>query len=213
MSACLTALLFIAGIFTLAQDTEKKSSEPAPRDAAIEAWRIEMNYVRANRPSRVNGFLVGSGGGMIGSIVTKLALTNIDTDAFACAVVEPVKADESYSAFVNAKEGQAWSMTNVQVEQYAYPIMAMVKSSNGQSFTIYPALLKAKINIKAGDVLHSGKYAIETTRQIKAGETFPVLIVSDSVLSAEAAKGAVEGSDSKPLFAAFPDTSSVPNQQ
>jgi hypothetical protein len=30
MSACLTALLFLAGIFTLAQDTEKKSSEPAP---------------------------------------------------------------------------------------------------------------------------------------------------------------------------------------
>jgi hypothetical protein len=49
----------------------------------------------------VNGFLVGGGEGMMGTIVIKAGLSSISSDAFTCTLVKPVEADsEGWSAFV-----------------------------------------------------------------------------------------------------------------
>lgn len=171
--------------------------------AALEVWRVEMDYVKANRPSKVNGFLVGSASGKMGTIQTRKKFASIDIDAFSCALAESVASGEEWSAFVN--ENRAWTMSNVQLGKFAYPILAMVKSSNGMVFTIVPAVLKAKINIEPGAVLHSSGYVIESDRSIKTGDTLYVLMVGDNILSAEAIEGAKEGNESKPRFTAFPE--------
>lgn len=164
------------------------------QSAAVDAWQIEMAYVKANKPHRVNGFLVGSGEGSLGSIVLKKAISKIESDAFTCALFEPVTADQKWSAFV--KGNQSWSMSNVQVGQFAFPIVAMVKTPTNRTFTIFPATLRAKLEIKAGSAMTSGEYVIEAERSIKAGDTFPVLIVGNNILSVEATGG-------KPWFTAL----------
>jgi len=166
----------------------------------IEAWRIMMDYVKNNKPHMVNGFLVGSGGGMMGNIVVRKDLSNIDSDAFICTPVKQLKAGETISAFVT--QSHSLSMGNVKLKQFAYPFVAMVKSSNGEAFTIFPAVLKAKIDIKTGNVMHLKGFAIETKRPIKAGDKIPVLVIGDNILSVDAVKR-TDGSEDMPWFTAF----------
>jgi hypothetical protein len=168
-------------------------ADNAQLSAAVDAWQIEMAYVKANKPQHVNGFLVGSGGGAMGSIVLKKALSKIESDAFTCTLLKPVTADQKWSAFV--KDNQSWSMSDVQVGQSAFPIVAMVKTSTDKVFAIFPATLRATTEIKAGAAVTSKDYVITAARAIKAGDTFPVLIVGHNILS-------VEATDGKPWFTA-----------
>jgi hypothetical protein len=171
--------------------------------AAIDAWRIEMAYVKANRPHRVNGFLVGSGGGTMGTIVLKKGLSSIDGGAFTCTLLKPVVAGEEWSAFVMGSQSR--SMSNVEMGQFAYPILAMITVSGGKVFTVVPATLRAKIDINLGAVLHSKGYAIETKHPVKAGDTIPVLVVGDNIVSVDPLEGTNETDRSKPWFIASPE--------
>lgn len=200
-------VLVLCAITCQAQGLKKKSDgkiqKTSPyQSAAIDVWRVEMDYVKVNKPQMVNGFLVGSGGGVMGTIGVKKALSNIDCDAFICTLVMSVTAGEKISAFVT--EGRyALSMTNVKLGEFAFPFVAVVQSSSGEVFTTFPAILKAKIDIKAGSVLHSNGFSIETKRPIKTGDTVPVLVVGDNILSVEAVGKTADGSEAKPWFTAF----------
>lgn len=184
-----------------AQDTPAMKSQDAEIGSAIEAWRVEMAYVRTNRPSHVNGFLVGGGEGKMGTIVVKTGFSNISSDAFICTLVKQVEADsEGWSAFV--ADNHAWSMSNVMLGEYSYPIIGQVKTSDGEVFTIFPAVLKAKTDIEAGGVQGSGVYVIKSKRSIKAGDTVPALIVGKSIFSIEAVDATTESSQQEPWFSA-----------
>ena len=78
----------------------------------------------------------------------------------------------------------------------------MVKSSDG-FHSIFPAVLKAKIDIKAGETVRLDGWQVETKRAVKAGDTVPVLLFGDALLSVEPSEGAKDKSDAKPWFAAY----------
>lgn len=107
-------------------------------------------------------------------------------------------------------QDQAWSVDKrafkVGTNQITYPIMAMVRSTDG-FHSIFPAVLKAKIDIKAGETLRLDGYQVETKRALKTGDTIPVLLIGDALLSVEAAEG--NKSDATPLFAAYKDGTKV----
>lgn len=167
-----------------AQDAPAMQPQDTNIGSAIEAWRVEMAYVRTNRPSHVNGFLVGGGGGMMGTIVIKERLSGISSDAFTCTLVKPVEADsDGWSAFV--ADNHAWSMSDVMLGEYSYPIIGQVKTSDGKVFTTFPAVFTAKTDIEAGGVQQSGVYVITSKRSIKAGDTVSALIVGNSIFSIE----------------------------
>ena len=88
----------------------------------------------------------------------------------------------------------------------AFPIYAAVNCSDGNWWALYPAILKAKTDIKAGAVLHSDGYQIETSRAVKAGESISVLLLGDwFLLSIEAADGVRKRDDLKPWLTVVKD--------
>jgi len=97
-------------------------------------------------------------------------------------------------------EDQAWSIDKTPA---GYPILAMVKSSDGKFRSLFPSSCKVKIDIKAGAPLHSGRHEVETKRSIKASDSIPVLFVGESLLSVEAADGPGKGSQAQPWFTVF----------
>jgi len=164
------------------------------KSAAIDAWQIEMAYVKANKPHRVNGFLVGSGEGQLGTLRMQKDISKIESDAFVCTLIEPISANDDISAFVNGN--QAWSMSDIQVGQFAYPMVGMVKTSTGKTFSIFPANCQAKIDIKPGHPAAIKGYTISARHPIGTGEQFPVLVVTDNIIS-------IEETDGKPSFTAL----------
>jgi len=68
-------------------------------------------------------------------------------------------------------DDQAWSADThslqIGTSQVAYPILAMVKSSDG-FHSLFPGILKVKTDIKAGETLRSDGYEIQAKREIKA---------------------------------------------
>ena len=108
-----------------------------------------------------------------------------------------------------------WSEDTVQLEDgndvYQYPILAMVKCADGNYHGIFPAVLKTKVNYKAGQLIHANGYAINASYPVKAGDVIPVLCIGNkegdapSLLSIEATKGA----GAKPWFSAFPDCATM----
>jgi hypothetical protein len=206
-SLCVYAYAYLLlgyAVTSIAEAPKSKDENVATLDAAIEAWRIEMDYVRTNRPQVVNGFLVGSGDGMMGSIVIKQDVPNIDDDAFSCTQVDQLTAGRRISAIVKVNEGQSRSMGDVRLNDLAHPIVAMIRTTNSKTFTIIPAVLKAKIDISAGRAMRLGGYIIDSQRSIKRGDTLPVLMVGDFILSVEDVGKINGGEQTKPWFSAFP---------
>jgi hypothetical protein len=69
-------------------------------------------------------------------------------------------------------------------------------------YVLQPATLKAKVDIKPGQAIHSGGLEINVTRSVKAGDSIPAIFDGyGRVLSAEADEGLK--SESKPWFTAF----------
>jgi hypothetical protein len=145
-----------------------------------------------------------------------------ENNSFSYTPVQPLRKGDVVAAMVS--EGQAWSVDTAGARQRVqdekgyptkgrtssgevttmlaeYPVAAIVKTSDGKFCALHPAILKAKIDTKAGNVVHSDGYQIEVQRSFKAGEAIPVLVVGDGILSIEATH--VDGS--KPSFAAFKD--------
>jgi hypothetical protein len=147
---------------------------------------------------------------LAGEISISADISAIDTKVFTCTPVQPFKKGDKVAAQVS--EDQAWSVDKralrVGANQVTYPILAMVKSSDG-FHSIFPALLKSKIDIRASETLRLDGYQVETKRAVKAGDTIPVLLIGDALLSVEPADGAKDKSDTKPWFAAYKDSTKL----
>jgi hypothetical protein len=90
-----------------------------------------------------------------------------------------------------------------------YPVILMARTQSG-FVGLFPAVLKVKVDIGTGTVLRSGPYQIggyqiEATRVVKAGESIPVLVAADAILSIEGAKAATKDGDATPWFVAVKD--------
>lgn len=133
-------------------------------------------------------------------------ISAIETNSFTCTPIQPFKKGDKVAAMVS--DNQAWSvdkrLLQVGAIKVAYPILAMVKSAEA-FVVIVPGVLKTKTDIKAGAIVRSDGYQIETTRVLKAGDIIAVLFVGESLLSAEAAEGAKDESEAKPWFTAYED--------
>jgi hypothetical protein len=57
------------------------------------------------------------------------------------------------------------------------PTIAILPYSDGSSQIVFPAVLKVKIDMKAGEVIHSDGYEIQAKREVKAGDTIAVFRV------------------------------------
>lgn len=131
-------------------------------------------------------------------------ISSVDNKAFAVAHVQ-VKG-EVFAAM--ASEDQAWGINKIPLlnstSEVQYPIWGSVKCSDGKFKSVFPVVLKAKVDIEAGHVIHSDGYEIEVKRSVKAGDSIPAIRVGDtSVVSAEAAEGAKKSSEARPWFTAF----------
>jgi hypothetical protein len=131
----------------------------------------------------------------------------IDNDVFLCT---PIEEPRTLGAVLDAigSADQTWSVSATSLSNGArtvrYPIFGDVRTANGERQVLIPATLNVKIDIQAGQVLHTRDrlvFDITATRSIKAGESFSVLFINGkndtpSILSVETANGA-------PSFAAF----------
>jgi hypothetical protein len=130
----------------------------------------------------------------------------IDNNTFTCTVVKPL-SDGDVLASMGAR-GQSWS---IETNAAGDPIFAMLKGTDGQDRALLPAVLKLKIDIKAGAVLHistEGKlsFDVETKRAIKAGDSISVLYINGpSIISFEADDRTGTSSEAQPWFTAFVD--------
>ena len=126
-------------------------------------------------------------------------LRTLDNNSFACTLIQPLENGTEIAAMTS--EDQAWSIAKTPG---GYPIEGMVKSSDGKFRSIFPAVLKAKVDIRAGAVLHSGRYDIETQRPIKAGDSIPALFIGGrSLLSIDSSGVAGRASAARPWFTVF----------
>jgi hypothetical protein len=128
----------------------------------------------------------------------------LDNSIFTCTLVQPLKSGDVVAAMTS--EDQAWSAdkTRIGTDTVAYPILAMVKTSDGGFHSLFPAVLKVNVDVAAGAILHSGTHEIKTTRAIKAGDSIPVLFIDgQSILSVGAADGTTKDSEAQPWFAVF----------
>jgi len=137
-------------------------------------------------------------------------ISAIDNKVFTCTPVQLFKKGDKVAAQVS--QDQVWSVDKhalpVGAIQVTYPILAMVKSSD-RFHIIFPALLKAKLDINASETLRLDGYQIETKRAVKAGDTIPVLLIDDTLLSVEPADAAKDKSNTKPWFAAYKDSTKL----
>ena len=169
---------------------------------------------------------------LAGQLEIALDFQAVENNSFSYTPVQPLMKGDVVAAMVS--EDQAWSINTAGERQSrqdekgypskgrtssreltavlaTYPVVAMVKTSDGKVHSLYPAIFKAKTDIKAGDVVDSEGYQIETRRSVKAEEPVPVLIVEDgtgrtpvasAILSLEAALSPAL----KPSLAAFQDS-------
>jgi len=165
-----------------------------------------------NRPLALLCIALACGGGratfaqtfLAGKITVKGDIPAIDNKAFACTQVR-VKGEEFASM---TSEDQAWSIDKMPLligtTDVGYPMMAMLKCSDGNFCDVFPVILKAKIEIKAGELIHSDGYAIDVKRSVKAGDSIPAIRVGKTfVLSVEAAEGAKTSGEAEPWFTAL----------
>ena len=113
-----------------------------------------------------------------GEIPVSGEITGIDNQLFNCTPVAVLKDGDKVRATVS--EDQAWSTDTQELavgpKKVAYPILATVKTSSGESEVLVPAILKTKIDFKLGTSHQSG-YRIEATRSIHTGQVLSVLVV------------------------------------
>lgn len=124
--------------------------------------------------------------------------------AFACTYVQ-MKGE--VLAATTSPSG-AWSINTMPVADgkraARYPVIASLMGADGVFRTVLPALLNAKVDIKAGETIRSGGYEITAKRTVHVGDAIPVLVVGGvSVLSVEVNDGATNAREATPWFTAF----------
>lgn len=140
-------------------------------------------------------------------------ISAIEAESFTCSPARSLKKGDVIAAMMSndamwsADTAGKWHNASVDVPVVLekYPVVAMVKCSDGNFLPIISAILKTKADIRAGKELHSGAYLIMTERPLKAGESIAVFMVGDGMFSVEAAKGSAKDNAAKPWFAAFTD--------
>jgi hypothetical protein len=127
----------------------------------------------------------------------------IDNATFSCSLVRPVSDGDVLAAMVSAGVSRS-------IEKAAgYPVLTMIKASDGGVRAFIPALLKFKTNLEAHAVLHVAGFDIETARPITAGDAIPVWYVNGpAILSAEADGHRKDDPEGKPTpwLSVFPAT-------
>jgi hypothetical protein len=130
---------------------------------------------------------------LAGEITVSVDLASVANKAFTFTLVHPLKAGDVIAAMTS--DDQAWSIDKIPLligtNKVQYPILASIKSSDGNFHTVLPGVLKSKVSINAGVAVHFGGYQIDVDRPVKAGESISSLLVAFaggySFLSVEAA--------------------------
>lgn len=122
---------------------------------------------------------------LAGHLLVSRDNTGASNAAFSWAAIRPLKKGEALSAQVS--EGQGWSVETAQLSDAAFdgkdylpfPVMAQLEHQS-----VFPAVLKMRVAIKPGTVIHSGGYEITASRAVSPGDTIPILCVgNDSLLA------------------------------
>jgi hypothetical protein len=182
-----------------------------PRRATVAlvalAWIGGLTAASAQNP-RPSSTITSGKAFLRGEISIGGNLAAVETKSFTCTPVQVIKSGDKIPAIYEIGEGKTklWSVSThpfqAGARQVAYPIAAVVPSSDGVGHGLFPAVLKAKTDIKAGET-HLDSYLVEAKRAVRAGDFISMLFVmgdnTTSLLSLEA------GSDGKPWFTAFKD--------
>jgi hypothetical protein len=128
----------------------------------------------------------------------------IDNKTFTCSL-SPLKLKDWVQD--KAKDGKqvlaamvsSGRAVSIDTED-GYPIMAVIEGSDGDDRILMPAVLTFKVDLKAGAVLHSDGYDIETKRAIKVGDSIPTLYISGPAIISV---GATEETVANPLVSVF----------
>ena len=125
--------------------------------------------------------------------------------AFACTMVQPLAKGDVIAAQVSSDQAWGYSKTSLPLGEgktVQLPMLVMVKSSDGEMRSLFPAVVRPKADIKAGKTSLED-YQIESKRAVKEGEAIGALLVGESVISFEPVDESSKGGDLKPWFAAF----------
>jgi hypothetical protein len=159
-----------------------------------------------------------------GQIDVSFDFSAFERKAFTCTPVQPLSKGDVLAAMgsgdgswiVNTvadrqgKEGVADLPSGPGGEMLAaYPIIAMLRTSDSRVHILLPVILKSKTDINAGKALHSGGYQIEASRSVKEGESICVIYDSGVLMSVEASGAAPKGGRPKPWFTVFKDDSKL----
>ncbi|MGA8028661.1 MAG: hypothetical protein WB992_16070 [Bryobacteraceae bacterium] len=88
---------------------------------------------------------------------------------------------------VAARVSNDGAVSVMRDEISGYPLVVTTKSKDGSTVLSLPGAIKFKIDLKSHVVIHADGFDIESTRDIKAGESFPALCVNgEAILSIEA---------------------------
>jgi hypothetical protein len=192
---------------------------PIPCRAAVVAVVLAWSSLAYAQSGKSRSFLGGQ-------LSVDFDFQAFENNSFTYTPVQALKKGDAVAAMVS--EDQAWSVDTAgdrqrRQDEKGYstkgrtssrdltamlaecPVVAMVKTSDGNFHSLYPAILKAKTDIKAGNVVHSDGYQIQAERSVKAGESISVLVLGDAILSIEAAPSPSVVAHSKPWFTAFKD--------
>jgi len=93
-----------------------------------------------------------------------------------------------------------------------YPMMALIKGKNGNTTLSVPGVLILKVNLEPGTVIHADGFEIQSTREIKVGESVPALCVNGDVILSTEAAGDAPKSNSQRTPAVRISSSAAKNQ-
>ena len=138
---------------------------------------------------------------LAGQLLVSRDITGASNAAFSWASIRPLKKGDVLSAQVS--EDQSWSVETAQLsdapfdgkDNFPFPVMAQLEHQS-----VFPAVLKMKVAIKPGAVIHAGGYEILASRAVSPGDTIPIRCVgNDSLLAVWA------DPDVKPWLTVFKD--------
>lgn len=131
-------------------------------------------------------------------IVLDTAEKGIANKSFTFA---PIASLEVRNYPADGPYGQVWTFEQKEVEigknKVSFPVMAMVEGSRGV-YTLFPAELKAKVNLKPGKWIDSDGYDIQVTKAVKAGDSVPILMINGSAVSFEGVETATKNTAPRP---------------
>jgi len=143
---------------------------------------------------------------ILGHIALARDVSTVENEAFISTLAQPLKANEEFAAMVS--DNASWSVAkhamSVGTKQIEFPIVAMVKTSDGRPHTCFPGSLVLKVDIKADEVVHVGDFQIESKRSMKKGESLSVILVGlSAMLSIDALEQNGSTTAAAPWFTAY----------